>query len=355
MISCVPSPDAARDAKILVIRFSSIGDIVLTTPVLRCLKQQLGAEVHVLTKESFRTILEANPYVDRVISIRHKVGEAAAQLRETRYTAVVDLHCNLRSFQVRLLLWRTPSFGFDKQNIAKWGLVRLKSRSVQIPHVVDRYLAAAARLGIVPDGQGLDFFIPPDQELELARLATEMQAGDALREAIEGGQYLALVVGAAHATKRLPLEKAIALCRKLPKPIVLLGGAPEREEGERIAAECPGVFNACGRYSLQQSASILRQSSKVIANDTGLMHIAAAFHKEIISLWGSTVPEFGMSPYYPKGMSRNASVEVQGLSCRPCSKIGFQQCPQGHFSCMRQLDEERIARLAGKKSVAEGG
>ena len=349
MISCVPSPDAARDAKILVIRFSSIGDIVLTTPVLRCLKQQLGAEVHVLTKESFRTILEANPYVDRVISIRQKVGEAAAQLRETPYDAVVDLHGNLRSLQVRLLLWRTPSFVFDKQNVAKWRMVRLKSRSLRIPHVVDRYLAAAAPLGIVPDGQGLDFFIPPDQELGLARLAAELQAADALREAVEAGQYIALVMGAAHATKRLPAEKTLALCRKLPKPVVLLGGAMERDEGEQIAAECPGVFNACGRYSLHQSASILRQSSKVIANDTGLMHIAAAFHKEIISLWGSTVPEFGMSPYYPEGMSRNVSVEVPGLSCRPCSKIGFPQCPAGHFSCMRQLDEDHIARLAGKK------
>ena len=349
MISCAPSPNPAGYKKILVIRFSSIGDIVLTSPVLRCLKQQLGAEVHVLTKEPFRPILEANPYVDRVLSIRRKVGEAAALLRETPYDAVVDLHGNLRSLQVRLLLWRTPSFVFDKQNIAKWRMVRLKSRSVRIPHVVDRYLAAAAPLGIVPDGQGLDFFIPPGQELELPRLAAELQAEGASREAIEAGRYTALVLGAAHATKRLPPEKALALCRKLPPPVVLLGGPAERGEGEWIAAECPGVFNACGRYSLQQSASILRQSGKVIANDTGLMHIAAAFQKDILSLWGSTVPEFGMSPYYPEGMSRNISVEVPGLSCRPCSKIGFPKCPAGHFSCMRQLDEDHIARLAGKK------
>ena len=91
------------------------------------------------------------------------------------------------------------------------------------------------------------------------------------------------------------------------------------------------IHNGCGRYSLHQSASLLRQAAFVVSHDTGLMHIAAAFGQRIYSIWGNTVPEFGMYPF----RTEYEALEVPGLPCRPCSKIGFAQCPQGHFRCMR--------------------
>ena len=140
--------------KILLIRFSSIGDIVLTTPVIRALHTQLGAEVHLLTKQSFAGVLSANPYLRKIWSIEKQVREVSQALKKEDFTAIVDLHRNLRSWQVRLALWRTPSYAFDKLNRQKWLLTRWKINHLPKIHIVDRYLAAAAPLGIKNDGQG---------------------------------------------------------------------------------------------------------------------------------------------------------------------------------------------------------
>ena len=107
------------------------------------------------------------------------------------------------------------------------------------------------------------------------------------------------------------------------------------------------VVNVCGRLSLHQSASLVRQSAVVLTHDTGLMHIAAALRKPIVSVWGSTVPKLGMYPFYPDGMDLNTSIEVMGLRCRPCSKIGYERCPKGHFRCMREVDAEGVAERVG--------
>lgn len=176
---------------------------------------------------------------------------------------------------------------------------------------------------------------------------------------------MAFAIGAQHATKRLPVERIIELCAQLRRPVVLLGGPEDESTGhvvelafEKQAAVSPpappripdspyyfpkqpptanqqptSIFNACGRYSLNQSASLVRQAQLVVSHDTGLMHIAAAFRKEIFSVWGNTVPEFGMYPY----RTEFRVLEVRNLPCRPCSKIGYEKCPQGHFRCMRDI------------------
>jgi ADP-heptose:LPS heptosyltransferase len=129
-------------------------------------------------------------------------------------------------------------------------------------------------------------------------------------------------------------------------PIVLLGGKTEQAIGERIASAAGAhVVDLCAKLSLHQSAAVVQQSAKVITHDTGLMHIAAAFRKPIISVWGSTVPKFGMWPFYPTALELNTSVEVLGLSCRPCSKIGFDRCPKTHFKCMQSIDVGQIESL----------
>ncbi len=328
--------------KILIIRFSSIGDIVLTTPVVRCLKQQLQAEVHFLTKKPFRSILDASPYVDKVYAIKSKIGEISEDLKREQYDWVIDLHHNLRSLQVKLLL-RTANRSFDKINFQKWLMVRFKWNVLPHTHIVHRYLDTVKKLGVQYDGQGLDYFIPEAQELPLRNLVGDQNLTPEIRDDLHQGQYIALVIGAAHATKRLPVNKLIEICRGIKLPILLLGGPDDRPAAEQIAqAAGSHVVNTCGQYSLHQSASLVRQSQQVITHDTGLMHIAAALRKPIVSVWGNTIPEFGMTPFYPDGMEKNTTVEVKNLSCRPCSKIGFDACPKGHFNCMEQIDPEKI-------------
>lgn len=317
--------------KILIIRFSSIGDIVLTTPVIRCLKQQLGAEVHFLTKKRFAQVVAPNPYIDQVHAIEKKVGEVLSTLKAVQFDHIIDLHRNLRSMQVKWAL-HVASHSFRKLNWEKWLMVRLKVNRLPQTHIVDRYLATALPLGIQNDGQGLDYFIPEADEVDTARLLGSQKR-----------PYVAFVIGAAHATKRLPTEKIINICRKIKQPVILLGGPGEEEEGQAIAQSAgEHVINTCGRLRLHQSASVVKQAWKVISHDTGLMHIAAAFHKNIISVWGNTIPEFGMYPYYGDQPDRNTTREVQDLSCRPCSKIGFQACPKGHFKCMLEQEEELL-------------
>ncbi|MCA8831436.1 glycosyltransferase family 9 protein [Hymenobacter pini] len=349
--------------KILVLRFSSIGDIVLTTPVVRGLKLQVpGAEVHFATKPAFRGMLEANPYVDKVHGLTGSLQELVAALRAEQFDFVVDLHHNLRSSLIKAQLG-AKSRSFDKLNWRKWLLVNLKIDTLPRVHIVERYLAAAAPLGVRNDGQGLDYFIPDADEVDIR---------SALPPAFQQG-YVAFAIGAQHATKRLPVERIIELCGQLRRPVVLLGGPTDEttghvvelafDQGAATSPPAPGripdspyyfpeqsvvssapatiIHNACGKFNLNQSASLVRQASLVVSHDTGLMHIAAAFRKEIISVWGNTVPEFGMYPY----RTEFRVLEVKGLDCRPCSKIGYEKCPKGHFRCMRDIrfDIENLA------------
>ena len=314
--------------KILVLRFSSIGDIVLTTPVVRALAQQVpGAEVHFATKPGYRSLLDANPHIAKVHALGSSLRELVHELRAEKFDYIVDLHNNLRTRLIKLQLG-VQSSSFDKLNWQKWLLVNFKIDRLPRVHIVQRYLAAGASLGIKDDGLGLDYFIPPGQEVNLATLPAPFAGG-----------YVAVAIGAQHATKRLPLEQLVQLCQRLaPRPVMLLGGPEDAPMSEAIMKAVTAISgyspieNGCGRYSLHQSASLLHQASFVVSHDTGLMHIAAAFGKEIFSVWGNTVPAFGMYPF----RTEFKTLEVQGLSCRPCSKIGFDKCPQGHFRCMRE-------------------
>lgn len=342
--------------KILIIRFSSIGDIVLTTPVIRCLKQQLGAEIHYLTKKSFQAVLAANPYVDKLITIQKEVIEVIPDLKNEHYDYVIDLHHNLRSWRVKRALG-AKSFSFNKINFKKWLIVNLKINRLPKVHIVDRYLATIKSLGVVNDGKGLDYFIPESEALAVgseqfaALINTQQSAVDRPIESTPqplnpSTKFIAFVIGAAHATKRLPTEKIISICNEIQHPIILLGGPEDAERGEQIAkAAGSHVINACGKLKLNQSASLVRQAWRVVTHDTGLMHIAAAFNKDIISVWGNTIPEFGMYPYDPQGENKNITLEVNNLPCRPCSKIGYDQCPKGHFRCMREISEEVFTQL----------
>lgn len=334
--------------KILVVRLSSIGDIVLTTPVARGLKLQLGAEVHYLTRERFRPVLEANPYIDVLHTIKSSVAEAVPALKVARFDYLADLHRNLRTLQLKLALG-VPGASFSKLNLEKWLLVRTKADYLPRLHIVDRYMATVHKLGVRYDGQGLDYFLPPDAGVDVRALFE--------KKGYSGpwdGRFAAFAIGAAHATKRLPAGQIAEVCRRLPWPVLLLGGPEDQATGEEVARQAgPHTVSACGDLGLNQSASAVSQSALVVSHDTGMMHIAAAFRKPIVSLWGNTVPAFGMTPFYPDGMDLNITLEQAGLSCRPCSKIGFGRCPKGHFRCMTGQDPQVIAAAA--RYWMEGG
>ncbi|MFH1122012.1 MAG: glycosyltransferase family 9 protein [Bacteroidota bacterium] len=323
--------------KILVIRFSSIGDIILTSPVVRCLHQLPGGvEIHFLTKEKFALIAENNPFIKKVFRIRESVEEVMPLLRKESYNHIIDLHKNLRSRQVIVRLMR-PNSSFSKLNLKKWLLVRFKTDLMPPLHIVDRYMKAVESMGVTNDGQGLDFFIPTDQEVEISSLPAPFNKG-----------YIGIVIGGKHNTKILPNDKIVEVCKGLKSPVILLGGPEDANRGEEIAAipDFP-VLNACGKFNLMQSASLVKQARAILTNDTGLMHVAAAFRKPVVSVWGNTIPEFGMYPY-PVAESSQIISEVKGLSCRPCSKIGFEKCPKGHFRCMREQDTGTIVRFLNR-------
>ncbi len=325
--------------KILVIRFSSIGDIVLTTPVIRSIKRQLDdAELHFLTKKQFLPIVRANPCIDKIFTIEKSIDEVIPELKKVKYDHIIDLHKNFRSKGVILKLAR-PASSFNKINVRKWLSVKLKKTDL-LPdiHIVDRYFQAVEHLGINNDGKGLDYFIPENDEVDTGILPESHRNG-----------YIGWVIGATYFTKTYPDDRIIEICKKIEKPVVLLGGGTDAGRGKKIA-EAVGnkVYNSCGKFNINQSASLVKQADRIVTNDTGLMHIAAAFRKEIVSLWGNTIPEFGMHPYLPEDEGKSIILEVKNLSCRPCGKLGFQKCPKDHFNCMRKIEIEKIIRFINR-------
>jgi len=313
-----------KPVKFLILRFSSIGDIVLTTPVIRCLKKQYpNAEVHYFTKKKFSFLLEDNPYVDKLWLLKEKNSSLISILKSENFDYVIDLHNNLRTLKIKLMLGK-PSFSFEKLNVQKFLLTNFKINNLPPVHIVDRYLATLNKFGVENDNLGLDYFIPAKDKL----------GKDSLPEA-HREKFIAYAIGGQHFTKKLPVAKMTELCKKIDHPIILLGGKEDFEEGEavRSAIGKDSVFNACGKYSFNQSASIIEMAEIVFTHDTGLMHVAAAFKKRIYSIWGNTVPAFGMYPY----QTSFEIIENNHLKCRPCSKIGYKECPKKHFKCMNDL------------------
>jgi ADP-heptose:LPS heptosyltransferase len=317
--------------KVLIIRFSSIGDIVLTSPIIRCVHQQLDVDVHVLTKSPFATLLATNPNVAKVHTFSTSLDQVLPTLKKEGFDLVIDLHKNVRSWKVRRAL-KCQSISFDKLNFQKWLLTRFKIDILPTKHIVDRYFEAVRQLGVRNDGAGLDYFISKEDQVDPQRWVK--------------GPYLAVVLGAAHATKQMPVDLLVSILEHVELPVLLLGGPGDTLLGQTVLEHFnrPNLINLAGALTLGGSADVIRQAAGVLTPDTGMMHIAAAFQKPIVSVWGNTVPAFGMYPYLSEPAAREKRFEVDGLSCRPCSKIGYDKCPKGHFQCMRRQPAAEIAQ-----------
>lgn len=328
-----------KKGKVLVIRFSSIGDIVLTSPVVRALHLQKNVEVHFLCKKQYHSLVAHNPHIHQIHTLEASMSELTSKLAAIDFDYIVDLHKNIRSKRVGRAIGK-PVYTFDKINWEKWLMVNFGIDKLPKLHLVDRYFAGLTKLGIQNDGEGLDFFFPekfkPKTNLNLA----------------SGKKYYSLALGAAHATKQVPESLIEAIIQKTEQPIHLIGGAAESELGKRLEQKFPNqVTNYAGKSSLHDSAWIIKNSAVLITPDTGMMHIAAALKIPTVLIWGNTIPSLGMYAYYGRRSGLSKNIQVENLKCRPCSKIGKTKCPKGHFKCMLEINpDEVISAIASLSS-----
>ena len=316
--------------KFLVIRFSSIGDIVLTTPVLRIIKNQIeNSEVHYLTKKENYSIVKNNPNISKIHLLDiDNYKSILNELLNEQFDYIIDLHNNIRTKRVKSHL-KILSFTFNKLNIEKWLIVNFKYNKLPNIHIVDRYLETLKAFDVKNDGLGLDYYIDINDNIDINNIIKE-----------KNKKVIALIIGAKHFTKQIPINKIIELCNSIDYNIILLGGKDDYKKSIEIFNNTNNTINKVGEININQSASIIKQSDLIITSDTGLMHIASAFKKDIISIWGNTIPEFGMTPY----MSGDNSIIIENtsLKCRPCSKIGYSKCPKKHFKCMNDISTNEI-------------
>jgi len=313
--------------KILCIRFSSIGDILLTTPIVRVLKAQFpNAEIHVATKANFAHLWDGNPYVSQVHGFDGNLWKLAKELRNEGFGQVYDLHKNLRSHALCLLLGKIPK-QINKYTAERRAFVKTKVNNLP-GHLVDRNLSS---LGLKPDGEGLDYFIPQNAQVNPADFGIK-------------SSYVLFAIGAAHQTKVLSYPKMIELIDGISHQVVLVGDEWDDKVGYRLATLFPEkVINLCGKTNIPASASLIQQAAMVITHDSSMMHIAAALkHPNLFTIWGSTHPGLGFTPY----QTPFVAIENANLTCRPCSTQGSNICPLGHFSCMNSLDLSAIKSAA---------
>ncbi len=325
--------------KILIIRLSSIGDIVLTTPVVRAVDEQLqDAEIHYLVRKDYVSVVETNPHIHKVHAYDpDNVSKSIEALKQEHFDVVIDLQKTLRSRKVVRQL-RVPSYTFNKHNFSKWICYRLKMNGLPETHIVERYFEAVKILNVHNDHKGLEFYIPENQGFDEDDLPMMFEDG-----------FVAIVLAAQHFTKRIPVSKVVEIGSILHKPIMLLGGKDVYEEGEQVVSQLgERATNGCGKYSLYQSAAILQHADCVITGDTGLMHISAALHKPTAAIFGSTIPEYGYYPYMPGERNLFRNFEVCPLRCRPCSKFGSSKCRRKHFKCMKNISATEVAEWVNR-------
>jgi heptosyltransferase-2 len=342
--------------KILIIRFSSLGDIVLASPLLRVLRAAYpDAQIDFLVKPEYAEIVRHHPAVTSVLTL---AGPSRAELRDLRarvrmegYDVILDLHNSLRSRYVRFLNARRVR-AVNKRVARRWMLVNLKRNLYRhaVP-VAERYIETAASLGVVPDGRGAEIVTPADVVSRVGAMMSKYRLDRA-----------ATVVGfapsARPATKRWPPERYRDLGIRLAKEHharVLVFGGPEETDycgdiAQMINAEMGtgAAESLAGGLTLLETAAALDHCAVVVTNDTGLMHMAAARNRPVVAIFGSTVKEFGFFPYG----TRSVVLERRELSCRPCSHIGLERCPEGHFRCMKEID---VAEVVSAVRSLSGG
>jgi ADP-heptose:LPS heptosyltransferase len=242
----------------------------------------------------------------------------------------------LRSNKIKKSL-KVETYTIDKLTLEKFLLTNLNIDIMPDRHITQRSLDAVLSLGVEDDGGGLDYFIAKEDEVKPDDIPTGHLAG-----------FIAIVIGATHFTKRFPLHKIIELCSKIDHPIILLGGKEDAENGKIIAdTNSLKIYNACGKFTISESADIVSKAKLVISNDTGMQYIACALKRPVLALWGGTTPALDVEPYYGNNFMSNIQKPIYenvvlNLSCQPCSKYGLKACPKEHFNCMEKIDVDGL-------------
>lgn len=334
---------SSHPKRILIVRFSSIGDIVLTFPVVAAIKSLFpDCKIDYVTKKNFKVLLEGCPAIDEVFLLEGSLHALRRKINLAQYDAILDLHNNLRT---RLLLGfhLKRVFRFPKNNLEKWLLTTFKIFPKKRKHVVERYLSTLSGLesNWKIDTANNPYTIPSSAQFDI-------QA----RFSLVPKSYVAIAIGAQFATKRLPTDMLIDLVKKIAGPVLLLGGKEDQTASNAILDACQGqhLVSAVGLTTIHESAWLVKNARALVTHDTGLMHIGASFDVPLHVIWGNTIRDFGMYPYRLE-QEEVFQYEVSGLSCRPCSKIGHQSCPKGHFACMRNQDLTGIAAALNQLSV----
>ena len=340
-------------SNILIIRLSSLGDVLLTSPLIRVLRQKFPrARIDFLVRREYAELVKYNPHLTRVWEFDASGGlkellSWRQRLREQRYQVMLDVHRNLRSLVWTGFLPGTRVYRVKKNQFLRFLLVKFKINLYRrvygrVTPVWEKYLRTGAALGLKPDGARLELFLPPEAEETAAHFYRKLPAGR---------WEVVMSPGARHFTKRWPMEYFAEVIQTLHERhglhTILVGGTDDREVGEAILSQLPPgtAISTMGQLSILETAALMKRAGLVISNDSGLMHVAAALERPLIALFGSTVEELG---FFPVGKQATV-LEVRGLKCRPCSHIGRATCPRKHFRCMRDLLPSRVLEVAERK------
>ena len=325
---------------VLIIRLTSIGDVLLTTPLLRILRNLYPqSRIDFLTTSQMQSVFKHNPNIDNLYTISRKSNftELSKKRRELsgkdKYDIVIDLQNNVKSRYLRLHLGK-KILTFDKRRLYKLKLVYLKKIPSDYALIPDLYIKTAREIGAEPDGKGLEFWLPTDKQTGFYTKFVD-------KEGKNNKMDIVIAPGAYHFTKRWPKEHFVSLIRLLIDTgyrVSLLGGKEDIRLGEYFESIFKDkITNYIGKTDLSGSAEVIDKHGVVITNDTAIMHIAAARRTPVIALFGSTVRQFGFTPY-------NAPHKIieKNIPCRPCTHYGKAHCPKKHFKCMNLITPEEV-------------
>ena len=326
--------------RILVIRLSSIGDILLTSPFLRQINLTFPqAEIDYIVKKEFEELIRYNPYINKIhifdSSGEHSLKQLKKALKQRKYDYIFDLHNNFRSVFLRSGLSSSYQGIVKKDKFRQMLLLCFKLNFYQKPKPISqRYLETGLKTGIADDHQGLQLFWSDIESKNAGLILDQLNFK-------KTEKYICLAPGAGYFTKRWPVEyfaKLIELIHtQLKLKIIILGGTGDKEIATELV-QMPYVYNLAGQISLLETAVILSRGAVLVSNDTGLMHMSAAVQTPVIAIFGSSVVEWGFEPF----RIPHILLEEKGLYCRPCSHIGRNSCPQKHFKCMRNISPQHV-------------
>ena len=341
--------------KILILRLSSIGDIILTSSLIRSVRSKVGknARIDFVVKKEFSELVKFNHNLSFTFEYDSTskfsgLKKLANELKNEKYDLVIDLHDNLRTKYLRNFCLAKEVVSIDKESWKRFKLIHFRKNDfVNHLHIVEKYFKSLEDFNVKYDGKGNDIYIPDEIQFSISSRFSELKLNNF-------NKVIGICPGAKHFTKIWPTEKfekcVKILSLKYNAKILLFGGQSDLIYSQKIInnlkkeTDVKYLTDFTGKLSLLETAQAFEYCDLIIANDTGLMHLASAKQKPIVAIFGSTTKEFGFTPFETK----NIIVENYNLECRPCTHIGKDKCPKKHFKCMVDISEDEVLKCVEK-------